>query len=126
MNNALPQPSYPPRLLRLREAPRYLGMDRNRFNSEVRPLLTEIPLGEKGVAFDRLELDVWVDHYVSRNGRRPKASKLEDDVCQNATKCRASASKAESGKLRNAVKTPKVAGSAKARDALAALRQKKS
>ncbi len=37
-----------PRLLRLRDAPTYLGMDRNRFNSEVRPCLTEIPIGEQG------------------------------------------------------------------------------
>jgi hypothetical protein len=27
-------------------------MDRNRFNAEVRPLLTEIPIGRQGVAFD--------------------------------------------------------------------------
>ena len=26
-----------PRLIRLRDAPAYLGMDRNRFNREVRP-----------------------------------------------------------------------------------------
>ncbi len=36
-----------PRLIRLRDAPAYLGMDRNRFNAEVRPLLTEIPIGEQ-------------------------------------------------------------------------------
>jgi hypothetical protein len=58
-----------PRLLRLRDAPLYLGMDRNRFNSEVRPYLTEIPIGNQGIAFDRLELDAWVDQYKSRNGR---------------------------------------------------------
>ncbi len=44
-------------------------MDRNRFNAEVRPQLTEIPIGEQGVAFDRLDLDAWVDEYKSRNGR---------------------------------------------------------
>ncbi len=46
-----------PRLLRFRDAPRYLGMDRNRFNAEVRPQLTQIPIGRQGIAFDRLELD---------------------------------------------------------------------
>ena len=45
-----------PRLIRLRDAPFYLGMDRNRFNAEVRPQLTEIPIGEQGIAFDRLDL----------------------------------------------------------------------
>jgi hypothetical protein len=58
-----------PRLIRFRDAPFYLGMDRNRFNAEVRPQLTEIPLGEQGIAFDRLDLDAWVDEYKSRNGR---------------------------------------------------------
>lgn len=59
----------PARLLRLRDAPSYLGMDRNRFNVEVRPHITEIPVGKQGIAFDRLELDAWVDHYKNRNGR---------------------------------------------------------
>ncbi len=57
-----------PRLVRLRDAPGYLGMDRNRFNREVRPQLTTIPIGRQGIAFDRLELDAWVDDYVSCNG----------------------------------------------------------
>ena len=39
-----------PRLIRVRDAPTYLGMDRNRFNREVRPALTEIAIGRQGVA----------------------------------------------------------------------------
>jgi len=58
-----------PRLIRLKDAPFYLGMDRNRFNAEARPYLIEIRIGEQGIAFDRLDLDIWVDHYKSRNGR---------------------------------------------------------
>ncbi|MHB1954475.1 MAG: hypothetical protein ACYCOU_12080 [Sulfobacillus sp.] len=58
-----------PRLIRARDAPFYLGMDRNRFRTEVRPALTVVPIGVQGIAFDRLELDAWVDHYKSRNGR---------------------------------------------------------
>jgi hypothetical protein len=49
-------------------------MDRNRFNVEVRPYLTEFPIGKQGIGFDRLELDAWVDDYKSRNGR-PRQSK---------------------------------------------------
>jgi len=69
-----------PRLIRLRDVPPYLGMDRNRFNAEVRPFLTEIPIGKQGVAFDRLDLDAWVDQYKSRNGRpgQPKGDQLWD------------------------------------------------
>jgi hypothetical protein len=58
-----------PRLIRFRDAPYYLGMDRNRFNAEVRPSLTEIPIGTQGIAFDRLELDAWVEQHKRRNGR---------------------------------------------------------
>jgi hypothetical protein len=81
-------------LIRFRDAPRYLGMDRNRFNAEVRPLLTEFPIGRQGIAFDRLELDAWVDDYAARNGR-PRRSKGEPSW--DARKCQASSSEAASG-----------------------------
>jgi hypothetical protein len=58
-----------PRIIRFRHAPAYLGMDRNRFNAEVRPYLTELPIGTQGIGFDRLELDAWADDYIARNGR---------------------------------------------------------
>ena len=58
-----------PRLIRLRDAPAYLGMDRHRFNDDVRPNITEIPIGSQGVAFDRLDLDAWVDDYKRCSGR---------------------------------------------------------
>jgi len=64
-----PRTSIQPRIIRLRDAPAYLGMDRNRFNAEVRRFLTEIPIGKQGIGFDRLELDAWVEDYVARNGR---------------------------------------------------------
>jgi hypothetical protein len=62
-----------PRLIRLRDAAHYLGMDPNRFNAEVRPYLIEIPIGKQGVAFDRVDLDAWVDEYKESNGRPGKA-----------------------------------------------------
>src|SRR5689334_23822029 len=58
-----------PRFLRLRDAPSYLGMDKNRFNRDVRPRIAAIPIGAQGIAFDRLDLDSWADDYKSRNGR---------------------------------------------------------
>jgi predicted DNA-binding transcriptional regulator AlpA len=69
-----------PRLIRLRDAPFYLGMDRNRFNEEVRPFVTEIRVGVQGVAFDRLELDAWAEQYKARNGRpgQPKGETIWD------------------------------------------------
>ena len=62
-----------PRVIRLRHACWYVGMDPNRCNEEVRPYLVEIPIGKQEVAFDRLELDAWVDQYEDRNGRPGKA-----------------------------------------------------
>jgi len=61
--------AFAPRVLRFKEAPAYLGMDRNRFNAEVRPFVTEIPIGKQGIGFDRLELDAWFENYRNRNGR---------------------------------------------------------
>ena len=58
-----------PRFIRFRDAPSYLGMDKDRFNAEVRPHLIEIPIGKQGVAFDRLDLDAWADEYRAREGR---------------------------------------------------------
>ena len=60
-----------PRLIRLRDAPFYLGMDPNRFNREVRPYVAEMPIGKQGIAFDRIDLDAWADDYKSRNGLIP-------------------------------------------------------
>lgn len=58
-----------PRFIRLRDAAFYLGMDRNRFNKEVRPFLQEIPIGVQGIAFDRIDMDRWADYYRACNGR---------------------------------------------------------
>jgi hypothetical protein len=44
-------------------------MDKNRFNRDVRPQLCVIPIGAQGIAFDRVDLDAWVDEYKNRNGR---------------------------------------------------------
>jgi len=68
-----------PRFIRLRDAPSYLAMDKNRFNREVRPRLCAIPIGTQGIAFDRLDLDAWADNYKSCNGRpaaQPEGGKL--------------------------------------------------
>ena len=58
-----------PKLIRFRDAPAYLGMDRHCFNREVRPNITEIPIGSRGIAFDRLDLDAWANDYKRCSGR---------------------------------------------------------
>ena len=88
-----------PRLIRYRDVTRYLGMDRNRFNTEVRGSLTEVPIGVQGIAFDRLELDEWVDQYIASNGLpgRTKGRSIWD-----VRERRVSSNVAVSGTLTNA------------------------
>jgi len=78
------------RLIRLRDAPIYLGMDKNRFNAEVRPMMVEIPIGNHGVAFDRLDLDAWVEHHKDCNGRLASNNRRrqiwQENVCQGLEK----------------------------------------
>jgi hypothetical protein len=109
-----------PRLIRLRDAPIYIGMDRNKFNADVRPYLTEIPLGKQAVAFDRLEIDDWVDEYIERNGRpgRSKGDQLWDEK-----KHRASSNVKVSGTSTNASAGDEFA---RALEVLASKRQKPS
>jgi len=59
--------SFLPRLIRMKDAPAYLGMDKQIFNHMVRPLLSEIKIGTQGIAFDRLDLDAWVEHNKHRS-----------------------------------------------------------
>jgi predicted DNA-binding transcriptional regulator AlpA len=61
--------SWAPRFLRLRQAALYLGMNKNSFNSLVRPAITTISIGKRAIAFDRLELDAWAESYCRCNGR---------------------------------------------------------
>lgn len=68
--------SIQPRVLRLWDAPLYLGMDRHRFNSEVRPYVKAVRIGKQGVAFDRLDLDAWFELYKVR-GKRPLTQRGE-------------------------------------------------
>ena len=87
-----------PRLIRLKDAPSYVGMDRHRFNTEIRPTITEIPIGIQGIAFDRLDLDAWVDHYKRCSGR-PAASNLRSLEIWDENECRGSTNVGKPGTL---------------------------
>ncbi len=75
-----------PRIIRLRDAPSYLGMDKNRFNAEVRPQLRERRMGKQGVAFDRIDLDAWADQYFDRNGCSAKPEESLWNIPNNSRK----------------------------------------
>ena len=74
------------RVIRLKDAPAYLGMNKNRFNEQVRPRVTIIPIGKQGIGFDRGELDDWLKDYKdchgissAINGRRAKQWQVLSD-----------------------------------------------
>jgi hypothetical protein len=60
---------FQPRVIRANVAHAYLGMDRNRFNREVKPRLVAVPIGTQGIGYDRFDLDSWWEEYKRRNGR---------------------------------------------------------
>ena len=58
-----------PRVIRLRDAPFYVGVDMNRFNRDFRPKINEIRYGNQSVGFDRLQIDAIIDDYINRSER---------------------------------------------------------
>lgn len=68
-----------PRFIRQRDAPGYLGMDRNRFDAE-------IPLGVRCIAYDRLDLDAWADAYKASYGRPGRKAKVAPPPLEPRTK----------------------------------------
>jgi len=73
-----------PRVLRAHQAPGYLGMCRDVFNKTVRPYVREFPIGEKGIGFDRLELDQWADAYIAAHSTYKK-TRLESSSLPTVT-----------------------------------------
>ena len=86
--------SFLPRVIRAKDAYGYLGMDRNRFNREVKPHLIAIPIGTQGVAYDRIDLDAWWEEYKRRNGQPgallKEGEELWENECQVSTAGRTS------------------------------------
>jgi hypothetical protein len=89
------QTAFLPRFIRLRDAPKYLGMDKNRFNRDVRPFVQAMPIGTQGIAFDRIDLDAWADDYKNRNGCH--AARFERSKSWEPRECQVSLSAVESG-----------------------------
>jgi hypothetical protein len=72
------KPPVQPRGIRSKDAPGYLGINRNKFDKEVRPYLVAISMGKHTIIFDRYDLDAWFDKYKSENGR--VGLKAEDNL----------------------------------------------
>lgn len=67
-------------------------MCRDVFNKNVRPYVREFPIGQRGIGFDRIELDQWADAYIAAHSidkrRKVEASPLTIDTPQSKRKKR--------------------------------------
>jgi predicted DNA-binding transcriptional regulator AlpA len=88
-----------PRFIRAKQAPAYLGMCRAVFDAEVRPHIHEFPIGERGVGFDRQELDDWASAYVEAKSidkkrapeqQLPRSERLKGDKSWRENRLQAS------------------------------------
>ncbi len=70
-----------PYFIRLRDAPLYLGMDKNLFNVEVRPTVQKVPIGKHGIGFDRHDLDAWAVHYKALHAQPAERSMCDKSTC---------------------------------------------
>ena len=61
-----------PGIVRMRDAPYYLGMNKTFFRDAVQPYLTRIPIDKKGIGFTRVELDRWIAYAQATLGQPPK------------------------------------------------------
>jgi hypothetical protein len=86
-----------PRIIRHRDAPKYLGVNTNYFNKNIRPYLTEVEFGPQMIAFDRCELDEWFDNYKASNGRPGKGKEAKEPCRQTTKKSRVSTKGEKSG-----------------------------
>lgn len=61
-----------PGIIRLRDAPYYLGMNKTYFRDQVQPYLTRIRIDKKGIGFTRVELDRWIAYAQATLGQPPQ------------------------------------------------------
>ena len=101
-----------PKLIRMRDAPAYLGMSLRVFNQTVRPNVREVVVGIQGVAFIRDELDQWAEDFFelygvakpalsTQNGRRIERCHEERKSTWHEKQSQASTRKMVSGTLIN-------------------------
>ena len=77
-----------PRIVRIGEAPAYLGMCRNLFDRQVRPRLTIIAIGKKGKGVDRRALDQIADELFDARAARSQQQSLDESVAPGqAARC---------------------------------------
>ena len=102
-----------PRVIRAKDAPRYLGMNRDLFYKQVKPYVNVIPIGSQGIGYDRLELDAWFEQYKERSGC-VAMTVVGDESCQYVNPCQGSYFEVTPGTLTSATSTSQEGDFAKA------------
>jgi hypothetical protein len=64
--------SFTPGIIRVRDAPYYLGMNKTYFRDQVQPYLTRIRIDKKGIGFTRTELDQWIAYAQATLSQPPR------------------------------------------------------
>jgi hypothetical protein len=77
-----------PRILRVGEAPGYLGMSRQVFDREVRPRLRVIDIGKKGKGVDRAQLDAIADEWFCNHRTHPPGTSIDPPTHLSETSIR--------------------------------------
>ena len=77
--------SVQPRILRIGQAPEYLGMCREEFNKTARPHVREFPNGKQGAGFDRHNLDQWADGYIATNAVYKNMIEVPTNSCRQVS-----------------------------------------
>ena len=70
-----------PRFVRQKDVSNFFGVTRGYFDKHLRPLLTEIPLGnnpQAGIVYDLYDLHALADIMKERNGRPAKGGNIWD------------------------------------------------
>ena len=93
-------PAYPPRILRHAEAIYYMGLGRTLFETQIRPTLAEIRIGERGIGYDIHELDDALDAWKQRNSIKGEKQTWPDAPDSHGTPRPAGAASEKSSEVR--------------------------
>lgn len=78
------QLAFLPRVIRVKDAHRYLGMDKTTFAREIRPYLTLIKITNKSRGFERVDIDHAFDVYICGRCCPPKKPlPIGDNICES-------------------------------------------
>jgi hypothetical protein len=96
---------FEPRVIRVKDAHKYLGMDKTTFAKQIRPYLPTIHITNKSRGFERVDIDSVFDVYKHSRCCPPKKPLLtEDDIFQKPLRVSVSTKTPNAGQSTNGSK----------------------